>query len=48
MADEKTVTLNGKKITESELERKKKDAEKKTGVSIVKVNENTYKTSIKG
>jgi hypothetical protein len=42
------VKLNGKEITQEELEAKKEEASQKKGVQIVEVKPQEYKTRIRG
>lgn len=46
--DEKQVTLNKSKLSESEFLKKKQELEKKPGVRVVKISEDTYKTELRG
>lgn len=49
MADgDSKIELNGKRLTESQFQEKKKKLEKKPGVKVVRVGENRYRTQIKG
>jgi len=45
---EKKVRLNGTLLSEAQFQEKKSELEKKSGVSVVKIGENQYKTKIKG
>lgn len=40
------TTVNGKPVTQEELENKKKDVEKKNGMSLVEVKPDTYRTKL--
>lgn len=46
MAD--TVKVNEKEMTKEEFEEFKKKTEEKKGVTVVKIDESTYKTRIQG
>lgn len=48
MPEEKKVTLNEKTMTQTEFDQKKEELEKKPGVTVVQVNEDTFKSRIKG
>lgn len=45
MTDEK-VTLNGKEVSKKELDEKKKEVEKKSGMKLVEVKPNEFKTKL--
>jgi hypothetical protein len=45
---EEMVTLNGKKITYSQLEEKKKEAKQQKGVRIVESSPKVFRTKIEG
>jgi hypothetical protein len=47
MKDE-NVILNGKEITEEDLEKKKEEIEKEKDIKLVEVSKNEYKTRITG
>ena len=47
-SEEKTVTVNGKKLTESEFQVKKTEVESKPGAKLVEVAPNAYKIRLKG
>lgn len=46
MAD--TIKLNGKEITEEELEQKKEEVKHQPGVDLVETSPNNFKQQIKG
>lgn len=48
MDENKTVTLNGKKLSETEFNQKKAELEKKKDVKLIEVEAGVYKTRIKG
>lgn len=48
MEDGKNILLNREKLSEEEFEQKSKELEKKPGVRVVKVKEDTYKTELRG
>lgn len=48
MTKESKVILNEEEITKDDFEKKKEKLERKPGVKVVKVKENTYKTRIQG
>jgi hypothetical protein len=43
-----TVRLNEEELTSEEFEEKKKQLEKKPGVTVVQTNESTFRSRIKG
>lgn len=45
---EKKIKLNGQSLTESEFNAKKSEIESKPDVRLIKINENTYKTELRG
>jgi hypothetical protein len=45
---DKSILLDGKKLSEAEFLEKKKNLENKPGVKIIKVKENVYKTRLNG
>lgn len=44
--DEKEITLNGKKLTESQFEEKKQEIEKQKGVLLIEVSPGVFKTRL--
>lgn len=44
--EESNVVLNGKKITESQLNEKKEEIKKEKGIDIVEVSKDVYRTRL--
>jgi len=42
----KDITLNGKKVSQQQLNKKKKEAEDKKGMKIVEISKDTYRTKL--
>ena len=44
--NKETIVLNGREVSQKQLDKKKKEAEDKKGMKIVEISKNTYRTKL--